>query len=71
MNLYLSDPKNIETALELTELAQDELEYLVGRFKPDHHRWPGQLKGEVVVGIKSIKIRHHFTKKTLWERQYE
>lgn len=66
---YLSDPDNISRALELTGLAPDELEAVVGRFKPDHGRFPGLLKGEVVVYLNgNIVIRHHFTKKRLWSR---
>jgi hypothetical protein len=50
-----------------TGLAADELEQIVGRF-PRHHERQGHLKGEVVIYADgSVKIRHHFTKKVLWE----
>lgn len=50
-----------------TGLAADELEAVVGRF-PAHHERKGHLKGEVVIySDGTIRIRHHFTKKVLWE----
>lgn len=50
-----------------TGLALDELESLVKRF-PKHHERQGHLKGEVVIYADgTIRIRHHFTKKVLWE----
>jgi hypothetical protein len=50
-----------------TDLASDELEQIVGRF-PRHHKRQGHLRGEVVVYANGdIRIRHHFTKKVLWE----
>jgi hypothetical protein len=55
-----------ELALELTELSMDELESIVGRFKPTHHR-PGQLKGLLKQHIDgTISIHHHFHKHLLW-----
>lgn len=52
-----------------TGLAQDELESIVGRFHDKHER-VGHLKGEIIVySDGSIKIRHHFTKKILWESE--
>lgn len=68
---YLSEPGNLELAISATGLAEDEIVGLVGKFKNNHHRWPGQLKGEVVVGLKAIQIRHHFTKKVLWEQAFD
>jgi hypothetical protein len=63
---YLSDPKNLEKALKITGLAEDELEYIVGRFTKAS-RWAGQLKGEVVVFVDGeCLIRDHFTKNELW-----
>jgi hypothetical protein len=65
---YLSDDSAVKNLLKYTELALDELEAIVGRFRQDHHAFPNALKGEVVYHIDgSLKIRHHFTKKTLWE----
>lgn len=70
MSLYLSDPNNVGTALKLTGLAIDELEYVVKRFNPDHWRWPNQLKGELIVKkTGEVVIRHHFTKKVLWKHE--
>lgn len=68
---YLSEPSNVDTVLHITGLAIDELEGIVGRFKEDHWRWPGQLKGEVVLYVSGkVRIRHHFNKKKLWENVY-
>jgi hypothetical protein len=67
---YLSNDSNIPRALELTGLSMDELETIVGRFAA--HSWrSGLLRGEVVVYEDKIVIRHHFTKKRLWECVYE
>ena len=66
-SFYLSDDNNIDLALELTDLALDELESIVGRFAK-HSSRAGQLRGEVVYDIKGLYIRHHFTKKTLWRK---
>lgn len=50
-----------------TGLCSDELEHVVGRF-PRHHECQGHLRGEIVIYVDgTIKIRHHFTKKILWE----
>lgn len=66
-SFYLSDEDNIPAAQELTGLSLDEIELLVGRFKP-HSMRRGQLRGEVIVFVDgSIAIRHHFSKKILWE----
>lgn len=67
---YLSHPDNAGLVLELTGLAEDELESIVGRFPSDHWRWPSELKGEAVVYANgNIRIRHHFTKKVLWRNE--
>lgn len=71
MSLYLSNPENVRKFLSMTYLSQDELESLVGKFPEDHPRWPNQLKGEVVFVRNKIRIRHHFTKKKIWEDFYE
>lgn len=63
---YLSDEKNLELAEELTGLALDEIEAVVGRFTKTSHR-DGSLRGELVVYVDgSTAIRHHFNKKVLW-----
>lgn len=50
-----------------TGLAADEIEHIVGRFH-DRHELRGRLKGEVLIYVDgTIKIKHHFTKKVLWE----
>jgi hypothetical protein len=68
-NFYLSDTKNIERALRITNLAIDELESIVGRFNKNSHR-SGLLRGEVVKTIDNeVFIRHHFTKKVLWRKE--
>lgn len=65
---YLSDPSAVDEALSVTGLSIDELEFIVGRFKKDHHRWPNQLKGKVVFMKRGgVQIKHHFTNKKLWE----
>jgi hypothetical protein len=69
--MYLSDPKNVKKALKLLEISLDELESVVGRFKPDHHNWPNQLKGELVIVKNKARIRHHFTKKKLFESDFD
>lgn len=68
-SFYLSDPSNVDKAIELTDLALDELESIVGKFRSDHYRWPGQMRGELVVKLDGdILIRHHFTKKAIWSK---
>jgi len=66
-SFYLSDEQNIDYALELTELALDELEAIVGRFTKRSHR-AGSLRGEVIIKVDgSVIIRHHFHKgRVLW-----
>ena len=62
---YLTDPTGFDRLYEYTELALDEVEQIVGRFRADHH-WAGLLKGQVRVHEDKIEIVHHFTKKRLW-----
>ena len=65
---YLTEPGMEDYLSELTELSFDEIEQLVGRFRQDHWRWPGKLKGEVLVySSGKIRLRHHFTKKKIWQ----
>lgn len=61
---YLSN--SIQPALEITELSEDEIESIVGRFTKTSSRY-GQLRGELVKYFDGkVIIRHHFTKKVLW-----
>ena len=63
---YLSDDSNLDLAEELTGLAIDEIEVIVGRFTKTSHR-SGSLRGELIVYVDgSTAIRHHFNKKILW-----
>lgn len=65
-SFYLSDLYNIQKACQLTELALDELESIVGRFNKNSSR-SGSLRGEVIILVdNSVIIRHHFNKKQLW-----
>lgn len=65
---YLTEPEALENLIKSTPLDADEVEDIVGRFKMDHWRFPGLLKGEVVVRYDgSVLIRHHFTKQALWD----
>jgi hypothetical protein len=69
---YLSDEERLEEALSYTGLAIDELESIVGRFHKNHWRWPGKLKGELMMFIDGeARIRHHFNKKVLWRSKGE
>lgn len=62
---YFTDDKNTKTFLKLTGLAEDELEHVVGRFRKDHYRFAGQLKGYYLEKGDQLEIRHHFTKKLI------
>ena len=65
-SFYLSDDNNVAFLADMLELSQDEIESMVGRFRDDHYRFAGQLKGEVVqYADGKIVIRHHFTKKKI------
>lgn len=66
-SFYLSDESNLDEAARLTDLSADEIVEIVGRF--GKHSWRhGQLRGEVVAMSNGrVVIRHHFTKKKLWE----
>lgn len=67
---YLSDENNLHRAQEDTGLCVDEIESIVGRFA--NHSWrKGLLRGEVVVYVNKVVIRHHFNKKKLWEGNYD
>jgi hypothetical protein len=63
---YLSEEGNLERAMFLTDLSEDEILFLVGRFAKHSHR-AGKMRGEVVVMVNGqVIIRHHFNKKVLW-----
>ena len=62
---YLSAPENLERACDMTELAPDEIEEIVGRFAPHSHR-AGQLRGKVMVKDDMVEIRTSFGNKLLW-----
>lgn len=63
---YLSEKGNLERAMWLTDLSQDEIEAIVGRFAK-HSSRSGKLRGEVLILIDGqVVIRHHFNKKVLW-----
>lgn len=61
--------QDVDRALRDTELSLDELESIVGRFKP-HSSRKGQLRGKISIQADySVLIRHHFTGKVLWTNQ--
>lgn len=65
-SFYLSEDMNLDRAKDLTGLALDEIEAVVGRFSKTSNR-SGSLRGEVVIHVDgSVSIRHHFNKKVLW-----
>ena len=68
-SIYLSDPCNLPAVMDITDLSDDEIEEIVGRFKQSHWRFPGQLKGELCINIDGTSfIRHHFKKREiLWQ----
>lgn len=64
---YLSEPGSLPALIDVTDLSEDEVEEIVGRFKDDHWRFPGLLKGEVLEYMNGkVVIRHHFKKSKLW-----
>lgn len=66
-SFYLTESGSLPALIDLTDLCEDEIEEIVGRFKNDHWRFPGHLKGEVIVKFDGeVMIRHHFHKKVLW-----
>jgi hypothetical protein len=64
-SFYLSEDP--ELGLEVTGLALDELEIIVGRFTKNSTR-AGKLRGKVVTKNNKVQIWHHFNKKKLWEK---
>ena len=59
---------NIDKALEVTGLALDELESIVGRFGQQSSR-KGLLRGKIVVDCDKVQIRKCFGNKLLWEKE--
>lgn len=65
---YLTEKNALARLLDLTDLAADEVEQIVGRFHEHHYRFAGLLRGEVLEhSCGKVVIRHHFTKKKLVE----
>lgn len=63
---YLSQPGMLKKTTEITELSEDEIIYMVGKFTKRSHR-AGKYRGEVLITVKDeVIIRHHFTKKIIW-----
>lgn len=69
---YLTNIDCIETVIRDTGLSEYEIEEIVGRFKLDHRRkdFAGRLKGQVYMYKDKVQLRHHFTKKILYECCY-
>jgi len=63
---YLSNVEDLQEVADLTGLTCGEVEDIVGRFK-SHSNRAGQLRGQVWLYHDKVQIRHHFTKKKLWE----
>lgn len=65
-SFYLSEPNNLDLAVDLTGLSEDEIVDVVGKFAKHSHR-AGQVRGELIEFVDgTVKLRHHFTKKILW-----
>ena len=65
---YLSNYP-INKILNNTNLSEDELCIIVGKFAK-HSRRSGMLRGEYVrYADGSVIIRHHFNKKVLWRME--
>lgn len=69
---YLTSVSNIASVMFDTGLSEYEIEEIVGRFKLDHRRkdFAGKLKGQVYLYKDKVQLRHHFTKKILYESYY-
>lgn len=65
MTNYLTDQKNVDRILETLNITIEELESYVGRFKADHWKFAGKLKGYVLFYDDKIIIKHHFTKRKI------
>lgn len=69
LHSYYISGGNADQACIDTELSFEELRDMVGEF-PVGHKFVG-LKGQVWVYEDKVQVRHHFTKKKLWEARYE
>jgi hypothetical protein len=68
-HLYINEQQ--DCTQEATGLSIDELESIVGRYRPYSIR-AAQLRGELVIYVdNTVKIRHSFTKKVLWTGELE
>lgn len=66
---YINEDEKL--ACELTGLALDELEMVVGRFGPQSARH-GMLKGKIVVSEEgAVQIRTCFGNKLLWDKSVD
>jgi hypothetical protein len=62
--LYINEQQDYVQSV--TGLSLDELESIVGRYRPYSIR-AKQLRGELIICIdNTVRIRHAFTKKVLW-----
>jgi hypothetical protein len=62
--LYINEQQDYVQSV--TGLSLDELESIVGRYRPYSIR-ASQLRGELVICLdNTVRIRHAFTKKVLW-----
>lgn len=62
--------ENPDLACDLTGLAIDELESVVGKFAAHSHR-AGLLRGKVVITDTEVQIRKCFGNKLLWAVEKE
>ena len=62
--------ENPDLACDLTGLAIDELESVVGKFA-SHSARKGLLRGKVVVTDTQVQIRKCFGNKLLWYKEQE
>lgn len=67
---YYISSVDIDKVEEDTDLSAFEIEEIVGRFDKHHWKFAGLLKGQVWKYDSKVQIRHHFTKKILWESRY-
>jgi len=66
---YLSDPSNIDKAIEDTGLSLEEILGLVGRFSKTSSRH-GQIRGQVLSYLDGkVEIRTSFGSKKIWSSE--
>lgn len=66
---YLSNPEKTSLACRMTNLSDDELEHIVGRFTK-RSQWSGQLRGKIVAYMDGkVEIRTSFGNKLLWTKE--